>query len=336
MTTITVIIASHITNEKRMVYLLDTLLSIIKQKPNKTYKIAIMLSISFDTIELNRYFKENVLKNYLVCLFREFHHFQCFIRDTKTQQMQHINLICKELENQQNQHNWIMFCDDDDLFSETRIKEFSDRIAECSHALVQMQIPPEKFVGLYESNAFGQDHRIQRHEYWCYCVRQQVLQAFFEKLRPYQAVIDNKCCDIVWAEYLRRLSPDQHLFSCIDKTLYHYRRENNADSVTGVIANTQSHKIRKANPPPPDLNGGADLEIYLADWNEYLNHHLDYYLHDTFLRTVIGNSFDDILRAEFLADYPYLHRIDTKHVAALKKEYDYLREMCDAVYEIKI
>ena len=231
--------------------------------------------------------------------------------------------------------NWVLFCDDDDLYSPTRVAEFAARIAECSRELQKVGEPETLLIGLYESHDFGIDHRATRHEYWCYCVRFGILYEFFQKLAPYQDVIDNKCCDIVWAEYLRRLAPSR-LFSCIDKKMYHYRRHDNADSITGEISTIQKHIIRRANPPAlHDASIGVAFADYVVEWDEYLYENLDFYLHDTFLRTVVGNGFDDILRAEFLADYPYLEFVDACHVAKLRALYDRLYGICQILYDVK-
>jgi len=342
-----VMIASHITSEKRIRYLLETLHSIMGQKmdpPSGLYpaRLAIYLSVSFGSAALETVFENHVLKNYLVCRFREFNEFVCMMRQTKTAQMEHMRLLCAEIMASANVltgvppsvkiplPDWVLFCDDDDLYSPTRVADFAARIAECVQALQGSDIPETRLAGLYESHDFGVDHRLQRHEYWCYCVRLNVIRDFFEKLAPYRDVIENKCCDIVWAEYLRRLDPSR-LFSCVDKKMYYYRRHDNADSVTGEISNIQTRIIRRANPPAFHDAAFAD---YIVDWDQYLHENLDFYLHDTFLRTVVGNGFDDILRAEFLADYPYLEYVDACHVAKLRALYDRLHGICQKLYEL--
>jgi hypothetical protein len=208
---------------------------------------------------------------------------------------------------------WILFCDDDDLYAATRVAEFAAKFT------------PD-FAGVYESS-FGKTHEEHRHEYWCYGIRTDVLHTFFQKMTPFSAYIDHRCADVLFAEYLRRLHSPFHR---LPLELYHYRRENNEDSITGSIMQQQTTTVRLANPPEPN---DPSLLNYLQEWNQYLHTHLDIYLHDTFLRTIVGVDFDSILRAEFLADYPYLDRVDACHVQKMYVEWQTIRHMCHVIYE---
>jgi hypothetical protein len=113
--------------------------------------------------------------------------------------------------------------------------------------------------------------------------------------------------------------------------MYHYRRENNDDSITGDIVTRQKAAVRQPHPPPMD-----DIAIvdYLLDWNDYLHENLRIYLHDTFLRTVVGIDFDEILRAEFQSDYPLLDFVDQRHIETIEREWKQLREVCEKLYRI--
>jgi hypothetical protein len=75
---------------------------------------------------------------------------------------------------------------------------------------------------------------------------------------------------------------------------------------------------------------------YIIDWNEYLYGNIGIYLHDTYLRTILGFGFDDILQREFLADYPLLGYIDECHENKLKAFHERVREACNLVYDIPI
>jgi hypothetical protein len=115
--------------------------------------------------------------------------------------------------------------------------------------------------------------------------------------------------------------------------MYHYRRENNDDSITGDIVTRQKAAVRVPNPPPLDDFAIVD---YVLEWNDYLHDHLSIYLHDTFLRTVVGIEFDAILRAEFQQDYPLLDFIDQRHIERIQTEWTQIREACHALYRISL
>jgi hypothetical protein len=332
--TFAVVIASHIFNQRRIEFLLETLLSIIKQ----TYKSFIYLSISFEKRELEEIFLKHILENEYINNWINTNQFLYFIQNEKTSQMQHFHYICSHIREQKlnekkNTPEWILFSDDDDTYLVNRIEKFAKLTEVC---LLEMNSNKDVyndkvFAGIYEST-FGKNHTEHRHEFWCYCVRFSILSDFYNRIENYQYVIDNKCCDILFAEYLRRLNP-KYMFSFITDNLYNYRRgDENNESVTGTIMETKEKIVRKSNPPPLD---DEKFTEYIFDWNDYLHDNLHIYLHDTFLRTVVGCSFDTILKAEFLLDYPYLDYIDEIHVNKLKFYYDCLRTICMETYDVK-
>jgi hypothetical protein len=325
---IVVMIGSHISSVKRIHFLYETIFSLIKQ----THTTGIYLSISFDTKELEDDFMKIIIEDKLFEIFFTFSSFDFYIRQQKTSQMKHLQQICSQLlEKKSPPPEWIIFSDDDDTHADERVEQFAKRIELCETDLKSKNENPKLLIGLYESHDFGLNHKLQRHEYWCYCIRFSLLCDFFDKLEPYPDVIENKLCDIVLGEYLRRKG-EPELFSFIDAKLYNYRRENNSDSITGIITDKQNMAIRSQNPPPID---SPDIVEYIKEFNEYIYKHAHIYLHDTFLRTVVGMNFDDILRAEFLADYPFLNYIDSCHTEKLRIFHERLREICNSIYDEK-
>ena len=148
-----IVIASHLSNTKRICYLIECLESLLKQ----TVPISVYLSISFQTQEI----KEDFLKtNRLSELCSKIN---LRIEERKTPQMRHFYLLYPEL---QRKHNWVMFCDDDDTYEPNRVERISQNIYSGDTQCKQMN---KTLAGLYEST-FGKDHREHRHEYWCYCV----------------------------------------------------------------------------------------------------------------------------------------------------------------------
>ena len=308
-----IVIASHLSNTKRICYLIECLESLLKQ----TVPISVYLSISFQTQEI----KEDFLKtNRLSELCSKIN---LRIEERKTPQMRHFYLLYPEL---QRKHNWVMFCDDDDTYEPNRVERISQNIYSGDNQCKQMN---KTLAGLYEST-FGKDHREHRHEYWCYCVNIEMLGKFYEKLIDYPDIIDNKCCDVLFAEYLRRASPD-HLYCQLKENLYNYRVEENSDSITGYIKGNQQKYTRfNQSPGITDIN----FADYVVDWNECLYENMEVYLHDIFLRTIVGCDLDYILKAEFRSDSELFGFVDSCHLEKIKKNHQYWRGACDKLFDI--
>lgn len=323
-----VVVGSHISNPKRIPYLIECLISLVRQ----TIPIAIHVSMSFAEPEIKTQTIDAIMSNAeLVAANR----IQIRLREEKTPQMRHIEHLVNEL---QGIHEWIMFCDDDDTYEPTRASKFASSIAKGVQEVEEMNVaitnPSDKKIlfGLYESS-FGKNHREHRHEYWCYCSHINTLKTFYEKLAPYPDILDDKCCDVLYAEHLRRAGENK-LFIRIQEKLYNYRVENNSDSITGVIQTNQpKYTILKPAPPREQVQEWADYIVY---WNGYLYENMQVYIHDTYLRALVGCEFDYILRNEFLANYPLMEFVDACHVEGLRAYYDRLRDICNIIYDIKI
>jgi hypothetical protein len=302
-------------------------MSIISQKTSRQFSI--FLSISFHCVELQKIFEIIILNNENI---KAFPGFVFFFQDEKTSQMRHISYLCnkcRELSEYPSQPEWIMFCDDDDIYEETRVEEFADRIDQCIDDL-QVNNADMKFAGVYEKMN-NQNHYQQRHEYWAYCVRFDILNNFILSMIEITDVIDHACCDVLFAEYLRRLS--SKLFSEIDKSMYKYRRDENMDSVTGVITTIKTTSVWKAAPPPKESEKIVD---YIILWNDYLENNLEIYMHDTFLKTIVGFDMEKILKTEFCQDYPYIDYIDQKHIDKIREYHIRIQSICNNIYDSKL
>lgn len=311
-----IIIASHISNKKRISYLMECLNSLLKQ----SVPISIYLSISFETIELRQLFGS---------IYSEQKHLHSdllyiWIKTTKTPQMRHMEQLLPFIHSK---HDWIMFCDDDDTYEINRVLAILQTIVNCleqirNHTHLQL-------AGVYEST-FGKQHKEQRHEFWCYCVNIKIMNRFMDVLRNYPDILDHKCCDVLFGEYLRRLNVDL-LFGTITTKYYNYRIDNNSDSITGVI----QQKMKKVRVPKYGITSTDRIEC-ARDLNEYLKTECNIYIHDTYLRTIIGNNFDDILKNEFKTEYDILNLVDKKYITELQNYHDNLRMVANQIYDIKI
>jgi hypothetical protein len=313
---ICVIVASHISKPHRIEYLKKCIESLVSQ----SFSVSIYLSISFENEAIAQQFRETPIHVH--------QRFFLYIRPEKTPQMKHIQLVLPELI--KNGETWVMFCDDDDRYHPNRTQRFAECFANGMHTVANLR-KNYVFSGVYEST-FGKTHLEQRHEFWCYGIHIDILTKFYERIEPYDDVIRHKCSDIVFGDYLRRCA-DIHVFYQLQELLYDYRVYDNADSITGQI---QRNPLRYREDVTPPTIMDLHFSDYVVEWNKYLYDNLDYYIHDTFLRTVVGNSFETILKNEFKNHYPLLEYVDDCHTNRLKQQFDYLRRVCDMVYDIKI
>lgn len=312
-----IFIASHMSKSTRILYLLECLDSLIHQR----VEIPIYLSISFETPDIQL---ECMNQLDAVVANSRCEALNIIVRPQKTPQMRHFHLLHQEVG--QN-HRWIMFCDDDDTYTNDRTHSI---LAAISTGLANME--ENQLAGVYESVS-GKDHAAQRHEYWCYCVNVHILSRFFETVAPHPQIVNNTCCDVLFGEYLRRLSPDWK-FVMLRKPCYQYRVDQNADSITGSIQSKHGQYHPRLSRPPAITS--PEWATYVIEWNDFLRQNIHIYLHDAYLRTLVGYSFDQILQHEFLSNYSLLDYVDQDHVKQLADIYTCIIAVCEKLYDVPI
>lgn len=308
-----IVIASHLSKINRVPYLFECLDSLLSQ----TIVIPIYLSISFETHEINCEFaKQFIARPYL-------HNDMLYLyaRDKKTPQMRHMFELFPILKQQ---YHWIFFCDDDDTYQPTRVEHF---LTEIQKAVKNFSRTNRIVQGAYESHA-KKDHRHQRHEFWSYCINMRVFEQFYNTLNDYPEIVDQTCCDILFAEYLRRHSYTD-IYVRINSKFYNYRT-NDAESVTGEIQNT-SKEVRQAR----KVTDENRLEC-ASELNAFLDENIHMYLHDVFLFTIVGQDFDFILQAEFKSEYCIRDLVRPEHIEKMQHLHTHLKEICDRLYAIKL
>jgi hypothetical protein len=78
------------------------------------------------------------------------------------------------------------------------------------------------------------------------------------------------------------------------------------------------------------------MEECAKELDAYLDKELQIYIHDTFLRTIVGNNFDDILRHEFLSEYVILGMVKKEHIQTIYEHHMRLLHIANSMYHIKI
>jgi glycosyltransferase involved in cell wall biosynthesis len=306
---ICIIVASHISREDRIPHLISCLRSLL----NQTVLCDVYLSISFQTEEI----KEKALE--MVDEFKQNKSLILKIHNEKTAQMKHIGFVVQEV---LETHDWVMFCDDDDTYEPNRCEKF-------------LPLLNDHVTGVFESWV-NLSHQQYRYEFWTYCIRPSILMPFFEGLKDHPDILHQSCCDIMFVEYMRRLDPILYHFERLDipdsHHLYYYRKENNENSITDTITKHQPN-IRVGN--PPEITDVRFAE-YIIEWNEYIKQNLHIYMHDVYLRTVVGCEFDYIMQKEFHVDYKYLCFVDSILIETLRNYHNKVREICEKIYGGKL
>jgi hypothetical protein len=112
--------------------------------------------------------------------------------------------------------------------------------------------------------------------------------------------------------------------------LYNYRQDNNEDSVTGVIKGF-GRSIRK----PRDVTE-ENMSECAKELDAYLDKGIEVYLHDIYLRTIVGSDFDTIMQNEFLSEYPLLNNIKKEHIETMWLFHSRLKTVANEIYDIKV
>jgi len=311
-----ILLASHISYEHRIPFLVECLESLVKQ----SLSVPIYVSMSFENRELQEKTVLNVesQETILNCPF-----IKIVCQPKKTPQMIHFQYLLEAIGYK---HDWIMFCDDDDTYHEDRSLNFAYQIQQAK----QNPVDGCKLIGLYEG-VTEKTHREQRQEYWTYCVHKDTIKSFFEKLKGYPAILADKCCDVLFAEYLRRSSPEQY-FIQLKKSFYNYRVEDNDTSITGNIQKNKILYEEFQEPPTEDEN----RKTYIEKWNKYIEENKGVYIHDVYLRTLVGLDFETILKAEFLQNYELIEEMDSEFIDYLHNWHNEIKTAANSLYDIEI
>jgi len=212
-----VFIASHICYNNQINLLEKAILSVKKQ----TYKdIEIWLSISFSSEEYENNFDLTNIPN--DC-------FKCFKHPKQMYQLEHLSYL-NEMSYKLHSYDWICFLDDDDEYSEGRIKAFQKKAVNIKNTDIKLyaytMIIYEK--GLCKSSL--NEKIINCLIYWLYAVKPDALNVFFKIFSP--SHFKNLNADFILKMYFERL------FNMNDgatiKNGYYLYNTNNNNSITNI------------------------------------------------------------------------------------------------------
>jgi len=185
---------------------LEKLLNCINSLKEQTHPCTIIVGISFTS---NEYY--SIFKNKVFPLLKRDTKF--IIRREQTYQIMHIYNCLQKV----NDHDYILFCDDDDKYLNKRVQTFVE--ISNSANIIREKIPFHN----------------EESEYWCYGMKPCVLLEFYSRSSDHLDLLCHKFGDI----YLRNFLLYNQMFGLIvtftaKSPLYIYD-EQNENSITGTI-----------------------------------------------------------------------------------------------------
>lgn len=237
---ICVIVPSHITSIFRLSKLFQCLDSLVNQK----YKCLVILDISFENHNISQVFDRQFDKNkesnqaYSECI-------QMYsLGTTKTSQFNHIynamGLINNGIKDGSLHINYIMFCDDDDLYDSSRVLRFS--IAKDSLLNYIANYPDDDCVGgkllggIYDGGRTNSETVV---EYYHYMLSVELINRFFERINHTLVqgwdYINHVYCDTLFTRFVK-CTDSKYIFGCMYSD--HYIHNQYDESVCANIQNT--------------------------------------------------------------------------------------------------
>lgn len=201
-----VFVPSHITYDSQLGYLNECIHSLL----NQTMKVDVYISISCAP----KY--ENEVR--LLQIKYKTSHVKFLIRDKQTSQMNHIRILTKKFADN---HDLILFCDDDDTYEPKRVERFN---------AINDLIMNESRDGIVLVENF------KINEFWNYALLPKQLHDFFRKFQSpvHNNYLNGLFGDMIFRAFLTHRHGAQRMqiqFDPKPDRLYNHRKHN--ESITG-------------------------------------------------------------------------------------------------------
>ena len=86
---------------------------------------------------------------------------------------------------------------------------------------------------------------------------------------------------------------------------------------------------------PPNKESD-EWDGYVEEWERFLNENIEIFLHDTFLKTIVGYDIEKIYKTEFLDNYVLIDSIKKEPLDRIYGKYNYIRSVCEKLYDVQI
>ena len=74
----------------------------------------------------------------------------------------------------------------------------------------------------------------------------------------------------------------------------------------------------------------------MENWERFVNNNIEIFLHDTFLKTIVGYDIHKIYETEFLDNYVLIDSIKNEPLDRIYSKYSYIRSVCEKLYDVQI
>lgn len=310
MTRICIIVASHISISVRIKYLCECLNSLLDQ----TIIIPIYLSISFENELVFKIFQKTMVLNKLL----DNSNITVCYREKQTSQFRHIFQVFETIKKD---YDYIMFCDDDDTYTDNRVQVFIDGINDSINAMKNHI--NKKLVGIYERKD-NESHTKAYTEFWSYCIDSKYIQQFITIINDggYNKHIDHNYFDMMFGSYLRFLD-NTHVFGSLNYKMYNYNKYDN--SILGIIQT--NNLLHKKITYRDDINNQFES---LKICNNYIREHINAIKNNMFLQISRGLNYNEksVIKECFpIEEDRFILLLDQNLIQELRQYYTEVKQM---------
>jgi len=293
MVKINIIIPCHIESIIRIDKFYKCLISLI----NQSEKCNIFISVSFISNQFKQLFN-NVLENNNI---NENENVKIYFHDKVKSQFQHFKYLEDKLD-----CDYVMFCDNDDLYTNDRVKVFKNMIEkdELKHS-----------VYIEKHNLF----HVFYNEYPMHVVKKEVFSEFLSKSEMWHY---HKYCDMLFSKYLQSYYYNDDSL-VINQRMYIYVKKNDGSSITSY------NRLKNNKNGTQVINGYDELQKY---WNEQFISMKD----NLFVIILLNSdlSFDNTLKEMMTHNYENnMNVMPTGIYHELYHDYQYKKEHLLSIFQ---
>lgn len=310
-----VLIPSHINCVERI----DSLIKCINSLKNQTVELDILLSISFENMELHEQF--NILIHG-ICENRKINLIYVIV-ETKNSQFKHLlNLYDRYIYynfideyyipnddgimyDQTINYKYVLFCDDDDYYHNTRVEKMVSLLKRGNQCVCET-----KHYDEYEAS-------INYHEYVYYGIDVNLCATFFNFIkRNDNHIFDHKFCDLLLSRFIQnKILDGEQKCAYIYESMYVQNRHFH-NSVTSRILKKNKENGKERH---------FDFNTFIKRLNEDLIDNIQSLSNNVYPMYLMKElSFKNIIREQLQSNYKYLKLIDKKIIQTLRDEYNYI------------
>lgn len=313
-----VLIPSHITCIERI----ESLIKCINSLKEQTINFDILLSISFENRILHEEFiilmqgisKNDNIKLKFVVIQQKYRQFQHLLN--LYQNYIYYNFVDEGyftnddniMFDQTIQYKYILFCDDDDYYQNTRVEKM-------------VSLMRQGYQCVCETNHYDEyEASINYHEYVYYGININLCATFFNFIKRYNKdIFEHKFCDLLLSRFIQnKILDNSQKCAYIFEKLYIQNRH---------FYNSVTSRILKKN-KENDKEIHSDFNIFIKRLNEDLNNNIHSIINNIYPMFLIKElSLKNMIREQLRINYKYYKLIDQNIIETMKNEYKYVESV---------